>query len=70
METDRDYLNRRASEEREAAERASDPKAKDLHLELAARYAQAADGCGERPELDVRQVPAQPGLPNDFRILE
>lgn len=70
METDRDYLNRRACEERDAAERASNPKAKELHLELAARYAEAAQGGGGRPELGIAQAPPHPGLPSDFRILE
>ena len=34
-----DYLERRERQEREAADRADDPRAKQAHQELAARYA-------------------------------
>ena len=36
------YFERRASEETAAAERATDQRAKQLHIELAARYFEAA----------------------------
>ena len=36
------YFARRASEETAAAERATDQRAKQLHIELAARYFEAA----------------------------
>ncbi len=69
METQSDYLSRRAREEQAAAKRARDPKVRDLHLELAARYRQAAsDGSKRSPQ--APSVPPQPGLPSEFRILE
>lgn len=69
METQNDYLNRRAREEQAAADRAGDPKIRELHLELAARYLQAAsDGFQDKPEDPA--VPPQRGLPSDLRILE
>jgi hypothetical protein len=69
MEKESDYLSRRAREEQAAADRACDPKVRDLHLELAARYRQAAGEGSERtPERPP--VPPQTGLPSDFRILE
>jgi hypothetical protein len=42
MLSDSDYFARRAAEERLAAERAINPSAREAHLELAARYEQAA----------------------------
>lgn len=35
---DQSYLKLRANDERAAALRAQDPRARDIHLELAARY--------------------------------
>lgn len=50
-ESDQQYLERRAEEERRLAERQSDPRARIPHLELAARYALRAanipEGSGE-----------------------
>jgi hypothetical protein len=43
MECDHDYFLRRASEEREAAERAAHPIARQSHLELADRYNEIAE---------------------------
>jgi hypothetical protein len=42
MECNHNYFLRRAAEEREAAERAAHPIARQSHLELAARYDIAA----------------------------
>jgi hypothetical protein len=42
MECDYDYFLRRAAEEREAAQRAAHPTARQSHLELAARYEDVA----------------------------
>ena len=42
------YLIRRASEEREAAMRAAHPKARQSHLQLAARYQEMADAITAR----------------------
>ena len=67
MESEREYLHRRADEEQAAADRADSDKARDLHMELAARY---------RDQAEQRLAPRAPerelvhGLPLDFRILE
>lgn len=66
MESDRQYLNRRAAEEEEAAGRASSGKAREAHLELASRYREAADA---DPELRVNES-VKPGLTREFRIIE
>jgi hypothetical protein len=42
MSSDKQYFARRAAEERLAAERAISQSAREAHLELAARYDQAA----------------------------
>jgi hypothetical protein len=42
MLSDSEYFARRAAEERLAAERSVNPSAREAHLELAARYDQAA----------------------------
>jgi hypothetical protein len=42
MSSDTEYFVRRAAEERLAAERAVNPLAREAHLELAARYDEAA----------------------------
>ena len=39
MHAKRDYLKRREQQELEAARKASDPRARQAHQELAARYA-------------------------------
>jgi hypothetical protein len=67
MESQRDYLNRRAGEELGAAERASSKKVRELHIEMAERYREAADA---DPELRIRDEALCGGLPKDFRILE
>lgn len=38
MQGDQIYFNRRGSEERKAAEKAADPRARQAHLDLADRY--------------------------------
>jgi hypothetical protein len=68
MESEREYLHRRAGEEQAAAVRARSEKARELHMELAARYRDAAEA-----RLATRQAepePAMHGLPLEFRILE
>jgi hypothetical protein len=68
MESEREYMHRRAGEEQAAAARAGSEKARELHTELAARYRNAAE-----TRLATRQTepePAMHGLPLDFRILE
>ena len=67
MESQREYMRRRANEEQAAAERASCDKARDLHKELAARYRDAAE---TRLALVESEPERMQGLPMDFRILE
>ena len=67
MESQRDYMSRRAREEQGAAGRAASEKVRELHMELAARYREAADA---DPELRVVDVKVRAGLPSDFRIIE
>jgi hypothetical protein len=66
------YFTRRASEERAAARRAHDPRSRQTHLDLADRYAQAAQSCASdgvdtepRPEAHEMVPLLQP----EFRIL-
>jgi hypothetical protein len=68
MESEREYLHRRAGEEQAAAACAQSEKARELHIELAARYRDAAEArlAQRMPEPE----PAMHGLPLDFRILE
>lgn len=67
MESDNHYLNRRAEEELEAADKSPDPKVREIHAELAARYREAVDG--EAP-LHREDEPQSGLLPDEFRILE
>ena len=67
MESDSQYLFRRAEEEQEAADKAASPKARELHKELAGRYRDAAEG---HPPPRSPEGPRKPGLPEEFRILE
>lgn len=43
MESDRSYYTRRALEERSAAEKATNPKAREAHRQIAERYEQQAN---------------------------
>ena len=66
------YFTRRARDERAAAQRANDPRSRQTHLELAERYAAAAQsGAIDRP--DAEPLPdalaAMPLLQPEFRIL-
>ena len=67
MESQRDYLNRRALEEEEAAARATSEKARELHEEMASRYHDAAGTKDERREADSE---LETILPADFRIID
>lgn len=42
MEDDRSYFARRADEERSAAEKSEDPKAREAHRQMAERYEEQA----------------------------
>ena len=65
MESQRDYLERRALEEDAAAKRAATDKARELHDELASRYRKAADSVAPAPP----ESPARTTRPKEFRIL-
>ena len=67
MESEREYMRRRASEEQAAADRASCDKARDLHRELAARYRDAAV---KRLALVESEPELMHGFPMDLRILD
>jgi hypothetical protein len=70
--SDSQYFLRRAGEERAAAKRASDPRARQSHLDLADRYADADRTVAEAIELvdaDPSQITSAPILQPEFRIL-
>jgi hypothetical protein len=67
MESQRDYLHRRALEEEEAAARATSEKARELHEEMASRYRDAAGAKDEPREAEGELATT---LPADFRIIE
>ncbi len=70
--SDSQYFLRRAEEERAAASRASDPRARQSHLDLADRYCEAARTVTEAIELveaDPAQITSAPILQPEFRIL-
>jgi hypothetical protein len=50
-ESDFDYFRRRAAEERQAAESATDPAARRVHLDLARRYDDAVEAEKSRPAI-------------------
>jgi hypothetical protein len=62
------YFNRRASEERAAAERALDPRARQSHIDLAERYSRAAQAGAMEGEKTLEPA-AMPLLQPEFRIL-
>lgn len=47
FQSDAEYFNRRADEERAAAERATHPSARQSHIDLADRFAEAARAIAE-----------------------
>ena len=61
-----EYFTRRSREERDAAERASNDPARQMHHELARRYAEAAEKGFDAGE--IADGPAQL-LPAELRIL-
>ena len=68
IESEKQYMWRRAQEEQDAADRAPDPKVRDLHIQLATRYREAAErGTAERSS---EPRAAHTVRPDDFRILE
>jgi len=81
LDSDSAYFHRRASEEQAAAERASDPRARQSHIDLAERYADAArtgsmaansngsSGSNGSADLDEGSLTPPPLLQPEFRIL-
>ena len=67
MESQRDYLERRALEEEDAASSAASEKARELHEELASRYRDAATS---EPEVRPDEATLTSIRPKEFRILE
>jgi len=67
MESEREYMRRRAGEELAAADEATSEKARDLHKELAARYRDSAE---KRLKLVKSEPELVHGLPADFRIID
>ena len=65
------YFKRRAAEERAAAERAHDPRARQSHSDLAERYADAARAFPSPASDEQAMEPsvAVPLLQPEFRIL-
>ena len=63
----KEYFEKRAADERLAADQAGDERAAELHRELARRYDELATG----PETPPSEVPADlvAGIPSEFRIL-
>ena len=68
MESDNQYLSRRADEELEAAEKSPDPKVRGIHAEFAARYRDAA--AGDPPPHSAEPADGVSLFPSDFRILD
>ena len=63
-----DYFERRAEEERTAADNAADERAARSHRSLAARYDAKAKGSPVR-ELKLGEADEGNSLPREFRIL-
>jgi hypothetical protein len=68
MKSDQEYFWRRYEEEHAAAERAADERARRIHLELSARYAQHAAAIEELNQRSARSQSqelrlTQPGSP-------
>ncbi len=64
-----EYFNRRAEEEREAADKASDERAAESHRELADRYDAKAKDDAESEEEHSGDEPENGTLSKDFHIL-
>jgi hypothetical protein len=62
-----DYFQRRAEEERAAADRAADERAAQMHRELAKEYARLAQGEAHMEQGKERALPGI--LAKEFRIL-
>ena len=67
--SDSQYFLRRADEERAAAKRASDPRARQSHLDLAERYANEARAVAAKTRLKLVEAEPAPLLQPEFRNL-
>jgi len=56
FESDYDYFERRAEEERAAAARSAHPAAREAHLALAGRYSDVAKATGASAPVDMRDT--------------
>ena len=68
LNTESQYFLRRAAEERAAADRSTDPRARQTHIDLAERYSEAAQTATTANSI-VEQSAASPMLRPEFRIL-
>ncbi len=62
-----EYFERRAEEERAAADGAADERAEQSHRELANRYEKASKG--EEPSSDTEETEESGTVHEDFRII-
>ena len=69
QQSNSNYFSRRASEERAAAERALDPRARQSHIDLAERYSRAAEKSEMDGDKSLEPPQAMPLLTPEFRIL-
>ena len=73
LTSDSAYFRRRADEEQAAAERATDPRARQSHIDLAERYAETARALEGAAKANEAAEPAPsapiPLLQPEFRIL-
>ena len=67
VESEREYLQRRESEEQQAADRAENDKVRDLHRDFAARYRDAA---ASKPVRRNDEPELVNGLPMELHIIE
>jgi len=56
MGLDTEYFSRRMSQERDAARRATNPLARDAHLELASRYVKLMQASGDPLDRDTTML--------------
>jgi hypothetical protein len=65
-ETEDAYYRRRASEEEQAANAATDQRVRQAHTDLAKRYSDAAEGLSEE---DLPSPSSGPAIGPEFRII-
>lgn len=68
LESDLDYLRRRAAEEEQRAADAADPHTAAIHARMAALYADRVAALSEHPDFDpIEQVRPKPQSPTSSR---